>query len=355
MQQVNCSQCGQLNQVPDDIVQAHCMRCGQWLTGASDAIQSERELPMTIGGKASVGLPQRYESWDEFRALSPAVQRELTNLATRALPDLRRVHVQPVPSEAPAELDGWGRPLGTMHLPGESLAFRHFGAWIIIGVGIVMTFTGGLRTIDILVEREGRHLAGGLIAFAIGVATLAGGLWYGYLRRAALASVVWIFEEGVCVLRGGQFMITPWNDVVDFAVANPSGRPVYWLSPTEEMSFRLDMSHDPNMMPLMEYVEIRLASAQLLKRLEAIMAGRQIRFGAIALDRNGLSGPHFFAPWESVRKVVADANHLLIDWSQRSQWMQVEYDRVSFPLLVRAIASVLIEEHGRLKTASVEA
>ena len=66
------------------------------------------------------------------------------------------------------------------------------------------------------------------------------------------------------------------------------------------------------------------------------------------LDHNGIRGRSFFAPWTEVRRVISDARVLFLDWSARSEWLEVRYADVSFPYVVMAIAHVMIEEHQRL-------
>src|SRR5207237_1098301 len=61
-------------------------------------------------------LPGDYASWEEFRAMSPAVQRERVDLATRALPNLRDMTIDPIP-ESVADTDAdLGSPLASVTL-----------------------------------------------------------------------------------------------------------------------------------------------------------------------------------------------------------------------------------------------
>ena len=125
-------------------------------------------------------------------------------------------------------------------------------------------------------------------------------------------------------------------------------RPAYWLTLERGVSVKVDISASPERMPLMEYIEIRLSAAQFLDRLKSIFHGNREPFGIVTLDRSGFEGPQFFAPWSEIRRVVADAQQLFVDWTQRSEWVGLPYEGVSFPYLVIAIAAVMMDEHQRL-------
>jgi hypothetical protein len=95
MSHVVCPQCHERFDMPDDLVQAQCERCGQAfglaethvtaasIPAASQAIQPFVEKPAGASGNAAIELPEHYASWEEFRALSPTIQTELLKLAIR--------------------------------------------------------------------------------------------------------------------------------------------------------------------------------------------------------------------------------------------------------------------------------
>src|SRR5437879_5039845 len=109
MRTVLCPHCNAEVPVPDDLAQAHCVRCGQALALetnitaqaplGSSAIQPEPYEERSPGDAQPIELPERYASWEEFRSMSPAVQREMMRLAARALPDLRGIKPLPIPDD----------------------------------------------------------------------------------------------------------------------------------------------------------------------------------------------------------------------------------------------------------------
>jgi hypothetical protein len=127
---------------------------------------------------------------------------------------------------------------------------------------------------------------------------------------------------------------------------------VYWLRFTETISVRIPVGSNFETLPLMEYLEIRLCSSQFLDRLKDIFGGRREPFGILMLDRQGIEAARFYAPWSEIRRVITDANKLYVDWSKRPDWVPFPYQAVSFPYLVVALASVLIEEHKRLPVST---
>src|ERR1022692_4755808 len=111
MVNIVCPHCQTQFDVPTDLAQAHCVRCGQVVTppATSQAFQPFVEKPVSASINAAVELPERYASWEEFRSLSPAIQRELMNLAMRPMPDMRRMTREPLPADVPEATDRLGR------------------------------------------------------------------------------------------------------------------------------------------------------------------------------------------------------------------------------------------------------
>lgn len=166
--------------------------------------------------------------------------------------------------------------------------------------------------------------------------------------RSVLAVTLWIFEEGLLMERGAELSAVPYEQVVDFQANRETGRPMFWLTLKDDVQIVLSVGNTPEIMPVMEYIEIRMAAAQLLPRLRSIWHGKAEEFGVLVLNRGGIEGPGFFAPWPEVRRVVDDGTTVFIDSADAPKWLDVHYRRVSFPSLVMAISHVLIEEHSRL-------
>lgn len=98
----------------------------------------------------------------------------------------------------------------------------------------------------------------------------------------------------------------------------------------------------------MELIEIKLSTNVFLLTLRRIFDGERVRFGSVELDRAGFTAPRYFAPRSEVVRVMSDPTHLHGDCREQPDYHSIRYRTVSFPLLVLAIARVLIEDEGRL-------
>ena len=170
-------------------------------------------------------------------------------------------------------------------------------------------------------------------------------MWY--VRGPKLPTTVWVFEEGLFLRSYGRSRVARWGEIEDFETSSDTGRPLFWLTVTHDLSVTMSVGFAPDVGPLMEYIEIRLAATQFLRRLESIWGGRRQRFGAVSLDREGLHGPKFFVHWQEVRRVVSDSHRLYVGWTRDDDSPSIRYRHVSFPYVVMAIAPVMIEEHKR--------
>jgi len=104
-------------------------------------------------------------------------------------------------------------------------------------------------------------------------------------------------------------------------------------------------------MPMAEYMEVKMASAQLLPKLRRIVAGERVRFGAVVLDARGFASPGFAAAWSDIVRVMADRKQLFVDRRGQPEWHEIAYRQVAFPRVVLALSAVLIEEAKRLPPA----
>ncbi len=352
---VVCTNCNESVAVPDDVATAHCVRCGQALTDdpLAHAIQPAPQSEYQPAEVTKPDQPLGYSTWDDFRANSPAVQRELLALLSRPMPDVRSLEPLPVPEDAPRELDTWGRPIGTFALAADNRVLWWSIGALLIAVGLLLHIGAGL-TIAANRQAPRQHVVREdfdtkvVLVLLFGFVCIAVGAYSAFFRGVGAPTVVWIFEEGVFLHHQNQARLVRWEDIYDFETIAEAGRLVYRLTVEEGMAVNISVMHSPEVMPLVEYVEIRLCAAQFLHRLRAIWEGGREVFGIVTIDRQGLMTPRFFAAWPEVRRVVSDATHVFVDWSQRPEWVPLRREHVSLPSLLIAVSSVLVDEHARL-------
>jgi hypothetical protein len=142
--------------VPNDLAQAHCVRCGQVIAlteanitanpvpASSQAIQPETAIDKRSNDALSYPIPMGiWTSWGEFRSNSPAVQRELMHLATRPLPDLRTIRPLPLPDDAPDDIDSLAEALGTITIAGDQRLWTHrVLCSLFLGPGLILFVIG---------------------------------------------------------------------------------------------------------------------------------------------------------------------------------------------------------------------
>jgi hypothetical protein len=360
---VLCSHCSENVHVPDDLAQAHCVRCGNALvletgfTAHAPTMAAEPYLEREPSN-APIELPEHYADFDEFRSLSPAIHRELLHMASRALPDLRGVTPLPVPEEAPDDVTRWGRPLGTLDVAPSSSQHWVILGWMLVCIGLLVASGSALVIRSALNPPPGKAARrldkdGGpsyIVLLVLSVAAVGGGTFCLMGPAKRLPTMLWLFEEGVLLQHHSGLNVFRWDEILDFEIVSRRGGPVYWLRFTEAITVRVPVGCQLEMMPLMEYLEIRLSSSQFLSRLRKIFHGDRELFGILRLDRHGIDAARFSAPWSEIRRVITDAHKLYVDWSQRRDWVPFPYDGVSFPYLVVALASVLIDEHKRIRS-----
>jgi hypothetical protein len=346
MPNVICPQCQASFDASVDLGQAHCVRCGQVVTmpRISQAFQVFVERPATAAMNAALELPARYASWEEFRALSPTLQDELLKLAGHPLPDMRSAELRPLPAILPAKVDEFGEPLASLAIPGETrFGNRTIGiaiaSWnllflIVIGfqLGMPRPAPAGFKIL---------LLAGGIVGMGVGG-------WYAWFRRPSLAINLWIFHGGLFLERGNEVEACAWADINNLQADPNKGRPIHRITTTADFQVVLSADATPAIMPLAEFIEISITSAQLLTRLRQLFEGKRVKFGAVHLDRAGLLGHHFFARWSDIVRVMINDSNVFIDCRNRPTWHQIRGRNVSFVLLLSAISHIMIEEHSRL-------
>lgn len=352
---LHCPRCRQSVQVPDDLAEPHCIRCGEPLAAVETHITANPTLlpPQAIQPidqfERDGEEPRAITDWDEFRATSPAVQRELLELARRPMPDLRNVYLKPLPPEMPAGTEGWKRPLGTIEGPGENLILNWIGRIlaVIFGTLFLALSAGALASI----ARGEMPVFGGLW-IAMAFLLLAGLCAWGLARRRKPPYTMWVFEEGLFWQLGwSRRGHAPWQDVERFQTGhNPMTRtPICWITMAGRTDFEIDVATTPALIPLLEYMEIRLTATQLLPKLQQLHAGQSLGFGAVRLDQYGIHGRGFAFRWSEVERVVRDRDTLFVQVRGLSEWLPVPYVAVSFPTIVMAIAHIMIEEEGTIE------
>src|SRR5262249_11844678 len=123
-----------------------------------------------------------------------------------------------------------------------------------------------------------------------GLAGIAFGSWYAWFRRPLLEITVWIFENGLCLLRGGEIEACAWEEIQDFKADLNSGHATFRIPTRASCRLILSSKQAPAIMPLAEYIQLKIASAQLLEKLHRIFDGQRVPFGALSLDREGITG-----------------------------------------------------------------
>src|ERR1051325_11537980 len=105
VRQIVCSRCQEATHVPEDLTQAHCVRCGQVLASDGTPVATHITTNPSVASSPAIqppaltAKPQHdrdtsslcYTDWNDFRSNAPSVQRALMELATRPLPDMHRV------------------------------------------------------------------------------------------------------------------------------------------------------------------------------------------------------------------------------------------------------------------------
>jgi hypothetical protein len=361
MPNATCPHCQQIVPVPSDAAPARCVHCGQVIPilethitasapASSAAVQpaDQAEWSPPHSEHSQVPLPERYSTWEEFRSLSPTIQSELIKLATIALPDMRGAKLRTLPADMPASVDDFGRPLATLVIPGEKRSLNWTVGAFFAGLGCLFLVVGA---IGLGADRAEPAPRGGVPAYFLmmlfGLAGIAFGVWYLSLRRPLLEITVWIFENGLFLRRGNDGEACAWEDVKDFKGDPNSGHPTFWITTRGDWRLILSSEQTPAIMPLAEYIQVKIVSAQLLAKLRHIFEGNRVPFGVLSLDRAGITG-RFTARWSEIVRVMSDDAHVFIDCRNLQSWHQVRYRDVSFPQLLLAISHVMIEEEKRL-------
>jgi hypothetical protein len=128
-----------------------------------------------------------------------------------------------------------------------------------------------------------------------------------------------------------------------------SGRLTCWITSRENCRVMLNCDQTPAIMPVVEYLKIKIASAHLLPKLRRIFEGERVKLGALAFERTGITTPRIFASWEEVQRLVNDNTSFLLEIRSQQTWHTIRYRDVAFPLLALSLAHIMLEEKERLK------
>ena len=357
---VVCPRCQGIVPAPDDLLQTPCVHCGQLLSLAETHVTARAPVSSALRatepetwapGQAAPGpvaLPETYANWDEFRTLSPALQGELIKLAVRALPDLREAELQTLPANLPPKVDEFGLPLATLTISGEKQALNFSIAALATVIGLMFLVAGGF---ELSGHRLQPLMRDGVAAYSImmlfGVVGIGFGAWHAFFRHPNLSITLWIFENGLFVQRGNEVEACGWEDVRDFRDADNVNPPIYTITTRGDCRLVLSAAQSPTIMPLAEYLKVKIASAQFLPKLERIFNGDPVKFGALWLDSTGIKGP-ITAHWSEIVRVVADETTLYVDCRGMDVWQQIPLRNIAFPSLLLAISHVMIEDAKRL-------
>jgi len=368
VQNVACPRCNETLYVADICAPTRCRSCGctiEPLAVAPWAVPSQA----IVAGDQPEYFPQApprdlerldepYSSWDDFRLNSPAVQCERLKLAISALPDMRSLTLVPVPESVPDTDEELGSPLAALTLDDDSESPDTFRVRPLHYAGAL----GAVLMLVVFLEVNAFHRAA--IGVGVGFAVSLFGLWCAHrsgllrgtcldvnLARPFMSTHLWLFEEGILWRSGADFGKCRFEDMEDFRANLDSGQPRFRIAPRGEDAMVMSLNCSAEIMPMAEYMELKMASAQLLPKLRRIVAGERVRFGAVALDARGFASPGFVAAWSDIARVMADRKQLFVDCHGQPTWHEVAYRKVAFPRLVVAISTILIAEAKRLPPA----
>ena len=299
-----------------------------------------------------------YANWDDFRLNSAAVQCQRLSLATSALPDMRSLKLLPVPESAPDTDEDLGSPLAALTLDDESESpdtvrvrpLHYAGVFGAVVMLVVVLVLNALHSAAI-------GVGVGFVVAMIGLwqadrSNLLRGTWLDLnLARPFVRTRMWLFEEGILWRNGAGFGKCRFENVEDFRVNLESAQPLYRIVPRSHDSLEMSLNCSAEIMPMAEYMELKMASAQLLPKLRRILAGERVKFGVVVLDARGFASPGFAAAWPDIARVMADRTKVFVDRRGQPEWHEVAYRQVAFPRVVLAIATILIEEARRLPPA----
>ena len=363
MRDIVCRHCNATVQVPDDLAQAHCVRCGQPLAllethftaapAPSQAIQPipEAEWTPTHSGKPFEASTEPYTNWEDFRSNSATVQRELIELATRPLPDLRQGELKPLPENTPDKADAFGRPIASITFTGENRLLTQS-----LTIGLFL-FSGGCAWLAMATFAEDHRRGDPKDAFAMGFTALSAFVFavvLQFLRHPYWPVTYWVAEGGMVWQKGGEIEAFTWEEIRAVEVIRETG--AVWLKFQFGENRKAYFSSQRNrlVIPWAEFIEVKVTAAQFLPQLRRIFAGERVRFGIVELDRTafishaGATSPEFHASWDEITQVASDRTHLFVNCHNRPTWHAIPYCEVTFPLLVIAISHIIKTEEKRL-------
>lgn len=360
MQNTVCRHCNATVPAPDDLAGASCPRCGKLLAPAETHVTAHPIAAQAIRADtqpeyqpaSSPAPPEsprgQYASWDDFRANSPVVQRTLLDLAMRVLPDLRSMPRAQLPADLPPSADALGVPLASVVTPAQADVSV---SRVVVQRLIALAVVGAALLALGLMQRHLHHRFAVGLFLAVSVTLLA--LRLSLLRGRSLESVqLWLFEHGILWEDATEVEACRFEDIADFRAMRDDSQPRFTLVPRPGVTLMLSLRSAVTIMPLAEYIEIRMASAQLLPKLERIVGGERVRFGAVKLDARGLAAPGIAAPWPQIVRVMGDRRLIFVESRNQPGWRSIRAGDVSCPMLMLALAHILIEEGQRLPTAS---
>jgi hypothetical protein len=130
---------------------------------------------------------------------------------------------------------------------------------------------------NLAVDRVQPALRHGISAYSLmvlfGLAGIAFSSWYALFRRPLLDITVWIFENGLSLRRGGEIEACAWEEIQDFKADLNSGHATFWITAPGFCRLILCTKQAPAIIPLAEYIQLKIASAQLLEKVHRIFDG----------------------------------------------------------------------------------
>lgn len=276
--------------------------------------------------------------------LLPEAKEAFDALADVRPPDVGDLPCLRVPKNAFAVLREWGEPLASYRYHLETWVIR----WMYRGLGLVMLVMGVIIIVGGVVvwfnppQRNNAQedplfiLA---VMLLIGAAFLAGGIWFFWWRANAWQRTLWIYPEGLLVLKGSELEVHPWFHAMELTFADRPNSAFITMRIFNEqyvIGGRSESHRD-----LCRYVERKASADSLSRVLRQISAGRAVNFGACFIRRRVLDLLREPVYWMAVEGVAVKDAAIEVALVGRKPYF-LPRDRLQYPSLFFALAPALV-------------
>ena len=168
-------------------------------------------------------------------------------------------------------------------------------------IGLMFLLVGGFELSGNRVQplqRDG--VSAYSILMLVGMVGIGFGVWYAFGRQPDARNHPVDLRERPVPACGNEVEACGWEDVKDFRTAENLHHPIYVIVTRGDCRLILSAEQSPAIMPLAEYLKVKIASAQLLPKLHRIFDGDPVKFGAIWLDSAGIKGAVMLPLWSQI-------------------------------------------------------